>query len=1057
MSLAKFSVNNKVVVTLCMCAVFIVGIYTIYIIPKESRPAVDFGNALITVSYPGVSPEEIEYQIIKKIEEQILNLTDVDYYTSIAQEGSASIRIFFDAKANSDDCFDKLVTEIAKVTDLPPDAGDPVLLQMKMRELSEMADIALTGDFSPNSIRDIAEDLQEKLLNIDYMSKVEVHGTQKREVHVNVDMNVMNQIGITFSDLNSLIQNRNMNIPGGSVNFGLAEFIVRTMGEFATVHELGQVIIRADAQGRVIRLEEFADIDDGLEEQKIITKLDGKKSVTLQVYKKEEGNIISVMKEVRKVVADFEKSVPGLTATIRNDESIDVATNIQKLSNSAIQGIILVFLVLWIFIGYKSSILVSIGIPFSFTMTIWLMNYLDITINNMSLFGLVLVLGMIVDNSIVVIENVWRHLEAGFSVTEAVIKGTNEVITPLIAAVLTIMASFLPILMTQGRIGRFIGPFPIIVSIAVIASLIQALFILPTFIDQFVKLQPHKRQQKKETHFYKKFQARYKRLLFFILQHRGKAVLTVVIALITCLFALLAGPVRFDFFPRRPAPSLTLKIKTPVGTNLDHTSAIIAQIENFMMTMPESEDITAIVSTIGQMRENRQWKRATSNAELRIELADTEVRKHTVPDIRNRIREFLSDLPGVYTYSFDETRGGPPVGLDMELRIRGEDLHRLEYIAKYIEEEVHKFPGVTDIDNSFSPGKEELKLHPIYANLAMYGITVAQVANTVRTAVNGSTVTQYRGSGIDEYDVILRAKEEQIITFEDLKHLKIRTASGQLIQLDDLVMFEATRGFADIQHYDGKRCITITANAGTYIDKQGKRRTRTSQEINEYLFGNNIHGTIGVLSNFSQRFPGYTLDSGGMAEDQRNSYISLFKALFIALISVYSILATQFKSYLKPLIIMLTIPFAFIGVTVGLLALHLPFSLNTFIAVVALSGIVVTNSLILIDFIEKQREAGQQRWQSIINGGSLRLRAILLTSITTISGFLPLILSQAEANQDWKPMAVAMSFGLAFATTLTLLIIPCVYSYLDSIKQKLGYQDFNGHLELHEIDLDQLS
>ncbi|MCL1826952.1 MAG: efflux RND transporter permease subunit, partial [Candidatus Cloacimonetes bacterium] len=801
MSLAKFSVNNKVVVNMFMIIIFILGFSSMITIPKESRPAIDFGSASIRVSYPGVSPAEIEYQIVKKIEEQIQNLDDVDYYTSNAQEGSATVRVFFDAKADSDKCFDKLVNQIAKITDFPPDAGDPVLMQMKMRELNEMADIALTGSFTPNTLREIAEELQERLLNIQYMSKVEIHGVQERQVHIDIDMDVMNQLGLTFSELTALIQNRNMNVPGGTVNFGHAEFIVRTMGEFTSTYELGSLIVKSDQQSRAISLSDIADIEDGLEERTVISKLDGKDCVTLQVYKKAEGNIIDVMQEVREVVAEYADTVPGLVAIVRNDDSIDVKKSVVNLATSGVQGIILVFIILWLFIGYKNSILVSIGIPFSFAMTIWLMTYVDMTINNMSMFGLLLVLGLIVDNSIVIIENVWRHIEMGLSVKEATIKGANEVTVPVIAAVATTIVAFLPILLTEGRIGRFIGAFPIIVTLALTASFIQSVMILPAHITQFVK--PKKVSgHKKDSHFYHNIQRGYQRILFIVLKNRGKAILTVTLSLFICAFVLLSGPIKFDFFPRRPAPSMTLRIKTPVGTNLENTNKVIAQVEEFLLNMPESVDIEAIVSTVGQMRENRQWKRESSNAELKLDLVDSQKRQFTNQAIRMRVRDFLSSHSGVYTFSFDETRGGPPVGLDMDIRVRGDDLGRLEYIAKYIAEEAEKLPGVADIENSFNPGKEELKLLPVYEKLAMYGITVSQIAGVVRTASQGTTVSKFRGTGIDEYDVILRAKESQITSYEDLKHLKIKTDAGQLIQLDEIVIFDATRGYAGIDHYD---------------------------------------------------------------------------------------------------------------------------------------------------------------------------------------------------------------------------------------------------------------
>lgn len=1043
MSIAKFSVENTVLVNMLMVVVFIMGVFTVINIPKEAAPTVDFGSAIINVIYPGVSPEEIEYLIIKKIEDQLQNLDDVDYITSTAQEGRANIRVVFDARANTDKAWEKLNEEMNKVTDLPADAMDPVLIQLKMREVNEMCQISLSGDFSGNSLREISENLKEQLQNIRFISKVEVFGTQDRQIHINADLDRLNHYGLSFNDISSAIQTRNLNVPGGTVNFGKAEFIVRSMGEFQTTEEIIELIVKSDQNGRVILLGDVASVSDTLEEKRIISKLDNRPSINFSVYKKAEGNIIDVMKEVRQVVRDFEASVPGLSATIRNDDSIDVKNSVRNLGASAIFGVVLVFFILWLFIGWRNAFLAAWGIPFSFMLTFVILSFTEITMNNLSLFALVLVLGMIVDDAIVVIENVYRYIEKGMPVKEAVVTGTKEVTWPVIAAIATTCAAFLPILLTEGIMGKFIRVFPIVVSIALVASLFECLVVLPAHISEVVKQKANNSKEKKK-HFYQKIQLKYKKLLRKVLCKRGWAVSTVVVALIFSFFMLVAGWVRFDFFPARTPTSLNLKIRTPIGTNLETTDSIVSQIENFILNMPEKDDITAIVTTVGQLRENMQWRQATSNAEMRIELVEPDDMKHNLGDIQRRIRNFLNDLPGIYTYRFGENRRGAPVGRDVELRIKGDNLDRLAYLASIVKGELEKLPGISDIEDSFSPGKEEVRLRPVYEKLAIHGISVTQIASLVRTAASGSTISKFRGMGVDEFDIILKAKDHQIESFEDLKHLKIRNRNGQLIQLDELVNFEITKGLAEIEHRDRKRVITITGNASFY-ESNGRQVKRTANEINEYLFGNKVRRTTGVLSNFNQRFPGYQIESGGIAEDQRRSYSSLMRALLIALLLVYSVLAAQFKSYVQPLIVMLTIPFGFIGVIFGLFITNLPFSLNTMISVVALSGVVVNDSLVLVDFINRERENGKDRWHSIISAGAIRLRPIILTTVTTIGGLLPMLLSRSEASADWKPMAVSISFGLGFATILTLFIIPCVYSFVDSFFGRFGMTRFKEH------------
>ena len=675
----------------------------------------------------------------------------------------------------------------------------------------------------------------------------------------------------------------------------------------------------------------------------------------------------------------------------------------------------------------------------------------------MSLFALVLVLGLLVDVAIVVIENVFRHVEKGLSVKEAAVIGTDEVMWPVFAAVVTSCAAFLPILMVEGQIGRFIGIFPIVVTIALIASLFQCMFFLPAHISQIARKKKPKNTglgigYKEEKHFYESIQKKYRQLLQKVLQKRLYAIaIAFVIILISGYVLLYSGLIRFDFFPRRSATSLQLRLRAPVGTALEVTNNLVSQVEDFILNMPEKGDITAIVTNVGQLRENRQLRQATSNAELRLELLQPDEQKFSPEQIRNRIRTFLNELPGLYTYSFGEGRGGPPVGLDLDIRVRGDDLFRLEQIAGYIMDQVEKLHGVADLENSFNSGKEEIRIIPKHDKLAIHGITVSQIANLIRIASYGSTISKFRGATVEEYDIILKAKDVQINLFDDLKHLQIRNRFGNMIQLDELCEFDITKGFAEIYHYNGKRSITITGAATNYVDERGKTRKRTANEINEYLFGNKVKRTEGVLSDFNLRFPGYTLEAGGIAEDQRRSYNSLFMALGICLALMYSVLATQFKSYIMPIIVMLTIPLGFVGVTFGLFVSNLPFSLNTMISAVALAGVVINNSLVMVDFIKRERINGKDKWISIISACSIRLRAIILTTVTSIGGLLPMILSTAEATADWKPMAVSICYGLAIATVFTLFVIPCAFSYVDTFFEKRKIEDYGDYKKLRDI------
>ncbi|MCF7920522.1 MAG: efflux RND transporter permease subunit [Candidatus Cloacimonetes bacterium] len=1048
MSLAKFSVDNKILINMIMIIVFIYGIYTMINIPKEEMPAVDFGSFYILVTYPGVSPSEMEKLVVKPIEDGISDIQDVDYISSTTREGMATIFVSMATNANIDKAWDDLNTELDKVKDIPEDANDPILVRLNMREVNEICTVALGGDFSGNAIREIANDFKDELMNIDYISKVEIAGTREREIWIEANAEKLDNFRISLNDIMNAISLRNKNTPGGTIRFGRVEYLIRSIGEYDNTVEIGEQVIAMDEQGRAIRIQDVATINDTLEKPVTIGKLDGESAVNVNVYKKADGNIINVMKDVRKLTSEWEKRIPGLSAKVQDDGSIRVSNSINTLGSSALFGIILVFLVLFVFIGWKNALFAAWGIPFSVLLTFILMNQLDVTINNLSLFSLILVLGMIVDDAIIVLENVHRYREMGYNRREAAIEGTRQIMWPVISAVLTTIAAFSILLMMEGRMGQFMKVFPIVISVALISSLFECLVILPSHIAEFgdKKLQVHREDSRLQTWLEKA----YRKLIKSALKHRLRSILIVVLAMIAAVASIFMGLVNFEFFPRHKADTLTIQLDCPVGYNLDKTNEIVSQFEQYVMRMQGKEDIEAVVTTIGQYTENHRSKKETNIAEVKIDLVELDKMQFSHDILKQNLRKFLDKLPGLYSYKMSENSRGAPTGGDIELRILGDDLDRLQYIGSYIISELEKIPGTADLETSFYEGKKEIQIYPDYDKLKFYGLSVNSVSSLIAQACYGMTISKYRGDGMDEYDIILKIREDQVDMVEKLQNLKLRSITGDLIALKDVADLRITGGYAQINHRDGKRIIEITGNATTYVDEAGNVIKRTPDEITALLKGNDLTGEPGILSNFSQNFAGYEIEYGGAAEQQKEVYNSLYLAGLIALLLIFTILATQFRSYVQPLIVMFAIPFGLIGVIFGLIITGLPFSMMTMISVVALSGIVVNDSLVLVDFVNRERERGIDRWNSLINAGAIRLRPILMTTITTIAGFAPIIFSTSETIADYKPMAVSIAFGLAFATMLTLLVIPVIYSLVDSVFYRLKMTRFQGEHKSRE-------
>ena len=1049
MSLAQFSVDHSKLINMIMVIVFIVGIYTLIFMPKEEMPSVEFGAFYIVVSYRGVSPEEMENLVVKKLEEQIINLDNVDYFQSTCAAGRATIFIRMEPNADIDQAWSDLNTEMQKVTNLPDDADDPILVRLNMREVNEICTVALGGDFSANAIREIANDYKDEILTLPNIANVEIAGTRDREIWIENDVHKLDQYGLSIFDVANAITNRNKNVPAGDIRFGRAEFLIRTVGEFDTVDEIGDVIVKMDRNGRAIRIGNVATVIDTLEEQVTIGKLNGDKAVNVNIYMDAEGNILQVMKNIRAASNTFVENVPGLNLEVRNDGSIEVKNSLFTLGNNALFGIILVFITLLIFIGWRNALFAAWGIPFSFFLTFVIMDLLGVTMNNLSLFALILVIGMIVDDAIIVLENVHRYREQGMSAKEAAIKGTNEIMWPVVAAVATTIAAFLPMLLISGMMGKFMSVFPIVVSIALFASLLECLIILPSHIADFSGKSGENLKDK--THKLHAWLTKvYQYLIKRALKHRYISVIIVVGALILALSAFGMGLIKFEFFPSGTPKTIILNLETPVGTSLERTDEVASQIENFIQNMEESTDIEAVVSTIGQYTEHHRTQIETSNAEIKIDLLDADDLTYSIEQIKGTIRKYLDTVPGLFSYKFIEgQRGGPPTDADIELRIIGNNIDKLESIGSYVISVLEDIPGVSDIETNMDNGKKEIKIVPKHDKLGLYGLTVNSISSVISIASYGAPVSKFRGGELDEYDIVVRVREDQIDDVTDLKEIKIRTNSGDLIPLKELADFEISAGYSQIEHYNGNRVLTVTGNTTTY-DQDGKTVKQTPDEVTSILRGNALTGEQGVLSNFTERFPGYQLQYGGVTQQRTEVYNSLYIALIVALILIFAILAAKFNSYVQPFIVMLTIPFAIIGVIFGLMITGLPFSMMTLIAVLALAGIVVNDSLILVDFVNSEREKGVDRWNSLINAGTVRLRPILMTTVTTIAGFMPILLSTSSQVESWKPIAVSIAFGLAFATLLTLLIIPVVYSFIDSIFGKFGMTRFKTHKKFDE-------
>ncbi|MFA6721565.1 MAG: efflux RND transporter permease subunit, partial [Candidatus Cloacimonadaceae bacterium] len=988
MKVAETAIKYSILINLLVIAIVILGIYSMVSLPREEFPAVEFGRVLVITVYPGVSAEEMEQLVTNKVETELNDLPNLDTIQGFSEEGRSTVSVSFDTSVDSEEAYDLVSREMSKITDLPDDALDPIIVRLAMRELNPIAQVVIGGDFQPLALRELAEDLKDGILRVDNISKVELVGARDHQIWVDVDQARIDAYGLSLSDISAVLQGRNLNIPGGTANYGKSEFLVRALGQFNSTDEIGRMIITSDASGRAIRISDVATVRDTLSKTQTKAKLNGQEGISIFLYKQGDGNIIKVMEDVRAYIAEFEKTHPGSQISVRNDGSIDVKNGIGALSRNALMGIILVFVTLFLFLGWRNAAFAATGIPIALLITFIVIPLFNITLNNLTIFGLIIVVGMVVDNSVVVLENIHRYRELGFDHKSSISEGVNQVISPVFASTLTTVAAFMPMLLTGGIIGQFLSVFPIVVTIALLASWFQAMVILPTNIHQF----GHRLVAKEDrtTKLIRPLNKFYRRIIIKALHRRGLVIGAVVLLLILSFLVLGSGAIPFEFFPSSLSQTIQLELTTPVGTSLEETDRIVTLVEQHILSMKQKDDIEFVVSNVGSLSSEGLRENKTSNAAVSIDLVPLKEMRWTQEEIKTEIRRYLDTLPGLYTYKFGQSQAGPPIGQDIDIRIKGESLERLAYLGDVVKTNLKKIPGVEDIDDSFDEGKMEARIRLDQEKLSMYKLSVAQVASAIRMASTGSEVTQFRGNGVDEIPILVKLDDRYTQELEALKNLKVRNPLGSLIAIRDLASFEISSSISRIGHYDGNRVISVTAAVGEYSEN-GKTRKRTTSEVVNLLMGDRLRGTKGMLSSFEQRFPGYTMEFGGIREQQTESYTSLAYGFLIALLAIFAILASQFRSYVQPLIVMATIPFAFIGVVFGLLVTGLSFSLNTMLSVVALAGVVVNANIVLIDTFNQLRRDGIPTDEAALRTGAQRLRPVLLTSVTTVLALVPMV------------------------------------------------------------------
>jgi multidrug efflux pump subunit AcrB len=1026
MNLAKFSVKNSLFINFLSVLLLVLGIVAAFVIRKEAFPNVRFDYATVQTVYPGAPSEDVEKYVTIPLEKEIRDISGVEEITSSSKENLSAISIKVDPDADKEKVVDDIQKATDRVNNLPIEVEDDPLVTDINAEEYPVIEYCMAG-LPERELQQYAEALEDRLRDIPGVTRIARKGWRNTEVWVEVDPEKMKEVYVSYEEIIDALKKRNISMPSGKFSIENKEIHVRTTGEFKTSEEIENVVIRANDAGNWLKIKDVADVRYDFEDEDIINKTYGKRSINLTVIKRERDDAIKVVSASSVIIRDFLKEAPGgLIITKANDVAYYIERRLNVLKRNATIGIILVISSLLIFLSRRIAFFTALGMAIAFSFSIFIMGSIDISINLISMFGLIVVLGMLVDDGIIIAENCYRYIEQGHDPREAAVIGTNEVAKPVTAAVLTTMVASAPLLFMSGMMGRFVRSIPIVVIIALAVSLFEALIILPSHIADFVK--PPKKGasgkpvSKKDTRWFKALLNFYTGIIQAAIKRRYIVVLSVFIFFILCVAV--ATQLGFELFSSRGIEQFYVRIEAEPGTPLYMTERLLRPVEEVIGGLSKQEldnYITQVGESGGEGHMGRGVSRGSHLAQITVYLTPPEGRDREAGEIINELREksgHITDVKVIY----QKHRPGPPVGRAVEFKIRGEKYEVLREIAQEYKGFLNTIEGVEDIDDDYESGKREIMIEVDENRAAEAGLTISAIGSSVRSVFKGTIATTIKQEKAEEeIDVIVRIREDVKESEDVFNKIMIPNKYEKLIPLKNVASFKKREGLYAINHIEGRKAMSVYADVDNNITN--------SNEVSKKV--------IKHFKNIENEYLGYTVDTGGEYEEQLKSIRSLIIAFLLAFFLIFMILAAVFNSIVLPLVIMLAIPFGLIGVIIALIIHRMSMSFFSILGVVFLTGIVVNDSIVLVDFINKLRKSGVDRRGSIIQAGQLRLRPVILTTVTTVFGLLPVAYAIGGGDPILIPMALAICWGLFFATALTLIIIPCIYAIMDDIVLKI--------------------
>ena len=1027
MNLPNFSVNRPVTILMLFIGLILIGLISFQNLGLDLLPDLSFPMSAIIVSYSGVAPQEIENMVTIPLDEAVGTIQGVKNISSYSREGSSLILMEFNWGTDMDVSALNIREKIDQVKGfLPDDASDPMVIKFDPSLMPILVLGMGSEEKDLQKLQEYAEDIiKPRLERMEEVASVSINGGLDREILVSIDNDKLRSNQLSFGQVTAALAGENVNLPAGTLKEGTINFLIRTLGRFESTQDIEEILI-SNIRGNKIYLGDIAKVEDTFKERNSITYVNGKPGIMISLQKESGKNTVTVAKRVFKELETIQKLLPeDISITPVFDSSDFIKKTVSQVGWMALYGAIIAVFVLFFFLGNLSStLIISFAIPISLIFTFTLLYFSNLTLNMMTLGGLALGIGMMVDNSIVVLENIFRYRELGTDIKKSACLGASEVGTAISASTFTTIAVFLPILYVQGIASELFRSMGYTITFSLLTSLLVALSLVPMLSSKILhfKVKDNSPSVSKENlvqnslsrggRIFNFVREEYGKLIIWSLRHRG---IVFILAVLIFVGSIMLIPfVGTEFIPSSDQGQFNINITLPTGTNLETTREVVSEVEKIVSEIPE---IKSMLTTAGEGSGGMRFSTEGGNSgTIMVNLVDQNKRERNMAQIINELRKKIGIYPDAQI-KFSEQGFSFSSGSDLEVKISGNSLDELENIANRILISITEVEGVHDLESSVEDVRPELHVNIDREKANLYGLNTAQIASTVHDALSGRVASIYQEKG-KQIDIRIRLEEEDRNSIEEVENLLISSSVGLQIPLKEIAEVIVGSGPKGIDRENQQRIVNVSGN------------------ISDRFLGT-------VIQDAQQRLDklvlpeDYRYEFVGQNREMQESFLQLALALVLSIILVYMIIAAQFESLLMPLAVMFSVPFSLIGVILALLLADKSLNVLSYIGIIMLVGIVVNNSIVLVDYINKLRQKGMERNEAIILGGKTRLRPILMTMFTTVLALVPMAIGIGEGAELRAPMAITIIGGLSSSTFLSLIIVPIFYTFLDDLSQKI--------------------